>query len=130
MALCKGLCFRCLEAGQWLKLVKNHHVSTVGVKTIASFIWSWSVLDFSATSPSSQTSPERASLSQAPPSSADYTRFMKFGHLLRTVAWIRRFICNLSVKEEERIDRSLTELELEGAEEWLITRVEEASIPE
>ena len=34
------------------------------------------------------------------------------------------------MKEEERIDSSLTELELEGAEEWLITRVEEASIPE
>ena len=110
--------------------MKNHHVSTVGVKTIASFIWSWSVLGFSATSPSSQTSPERVSLSQAPPSSVDYTRFIKFGHLLRTVAWIRRFICNLSVKEEDRIDSSLTELELEGAEEWLITRVEEASIPE
>ena len=60
----------------------------------------------------------------------DYTRFIKFGRLLRAVAWIRRFICNLSVKEEERIDSSLTELQPEGAEEWLITRVEEASIPE
>ena len=50
--------------------MKNDHVSTVGVKTIISFIWSWSVLDFSATSSSSQTSPERASLSQAPPSTA------------------------------------------------------------
>ena len=50
--------------------MKNHHVSTVGVKTIDSFIWSRSVLGFSATSPSSQTSPERASLSQAPHSTA------------------------------------------------------------
>ncbi|XP_068726126.1 uncharacterized protein [Montipora capricornis] len=60
----------------------------------------------------------------------DFTRFSKYGRLLRTVAWIRRFICNLRVKEEERIDTSLTGLEIQGAEEWLITHVQEASFPE
>lgn len=34
------------------------------------------------------------------------------------------------MKEEERIDSSLTGLEIQGAEEWLITHVRKASFPE
>ncbi|XP_068713051.1 uncharacterized protein [Montipora foliosa] len=60
----------------------------------------------------------------------DFTRFSKYGRLLTTVVWIRRFICNLRVKEEERIDSLLTRLQIQGAEEWLITHVQEASFPE
>ena len=60
----------------------------------------------------------------------DFTRFSKYRRLLRTVAWIRRFVSNLKVKEEERIDSPLTSLEIQNAEEWLISHVQEASFPE
>ena len=60
----------------------------------------------------------------------DFTRFSKYSRLLRTVAWIRRFVCNSRVKEEERIDSPLTGLEIQNAEEWLISQVQEASFPE
>ena len=57
----------------------------------------------------------------------DFTRFRKYGHLLRTVAWIRRFICNSKMKEEDRIDSPLTGLEIQDAAKWLIAHVQEES---
>ena len=60
----------------------------------------------------------------------DFTRFSKYGRLLRTVAWIRRFVRNSRVKEEERIDSPLTGLEMQNAEKWLIFHVQEASFAE
>ncbi|PFX12586.1 hypothetical protein AWC38_SpisGene23429 [Stylophora pistillata] len=39
----------------------------------------------------------------------DFTRFSKYSRLLRTVAWIKRFVSNSRVKEYERIDSILTE---------------------
>ena len=60
----------------------------------------------------------------------DFTRFSKYSRLLRTVPWIRRFVSNSRVKEEERIDSSLTGLEIQNAQEWLISQVQEASFPE
>ena len=70
MTLSEGLCFRCLEAGQVTQSCekppckhcrgKNHSLLHMDLVSSGS----------SATSPSSQTSPERASLSQAPPSTA------------------------------------------------------------
>ena len=70
MALSKGLCFRCLEAGHVAqscekppcKHCRGKHHSLLHVDSVSS--------GSSATPPSSQTSPERASLSQAPPSTA------------------------------------------------------------
>ena len=47
----------------------------------------------------------------------DFTRFSKYSRLLRTVAWIRNFISNSRVKEEERTDSPLTGLEIQNAEE-------------
>ena len=38
----------------------------------------------------------------------DYARFRKYSRLLRTVAWIRRFIHNSKLKEEERLSTPLT----------------------
>ncbi|XP_078357270.1 uncharacterized protein LOC144642154 [Oculina patagonica] len=60
----------------------------------------------------------------------DFTRFSKYSRLLRTVAWIRRFVSNSRVKEEERIDSPLPGLEIQHAEEWLISHVQEESFPE
>lgn len=60
----------------------------------------------------------------------DFTRFSKYSRLLRTVAWIKRFLSNSKVKEDERIDSILTGLEIQNAEKWLISRVQEASFPE
>ena len=70
MTLSKGLRFRCLEAGKVAQTCekppckhcrgKNHSLLHMAL------VSSWSA----ATSPPSQTSPERASLSQAPPSTA------------------------------------------------------------
>ena len=60
----------------------------------------------------------------------DFTRFSKYSRLLRTVAWIRRFVSNSRVKEEERIDSPLTGLKIQNAEEWLISHVQEARFPE
>ena len=60
----------------------------------------------------------------------DFTRFSKYSRLLRTVAWIRRFVSNSRVKEDERIDSPLTGLEIQNAEEWLVSHVQEASFPE
>ncbi|KAL9956140.1 hypothetical protein ACROYT_G037576 [Oculina patagonica] len=60
----------------------------------------------------------------------DFTRFSKYSRLLRTVAWIRRFVSNSRVKEEERIDSPLTGLEIQNAEEWLISHVQEESFTE
>ncbi|XP_015772177.1 PREDICTED: uncharacterized protein LOC107350464 [Acropora digitifera] len=60
----------------------------------------------------------------------DFTRFSKYSRLLRTLAWIRRFISNSRVKEDERIDSPLTGLEIQNAEEWLISHVQEASFHE
>lgn len=54
----------------------------------------------------------------------DFSRFSKYSRLLRTVAWIRRFVSNSRVKEEE------TGLEIQNAEEWLISHVQEASFSE
>jgi len=60
----------------------------------------------------------------------DFTRFSKYSRLLRTVSRIRRFVSNSRVNEEERIDSPLTGLEIQNAEEWLISHVQEASFPE
>ena len=60
----------------------------------------------------------------------DFTRFSKYSRLIRTVAWIRRFVSNSRVKEEGRIDSSLTGLEIQKGEEWLISHVQAASFPE
>ena len=60
----------------------------------------------------------------------DFSRFSKYSRLLRTVAWIRRFVSNSRVKEEERVDSPLTGLEIQNAEEWLISHVQEASVSE
>ena len=60
----------------------------------------------------------------------DFTRFSKYSRLLRTVAWIRRFVTNSRVKEEERIDSPLTGLEMKNAENWLISHVQEAMFAE
>lgn len=70
MALSKGLRFRCLEAGHMAqscekppcKHCRGKHHSLLHMDLVSS--------GSSATPPSSQTSPERASLSQAPPSTA------------------------------------------------------------
>ncbi|XP_068749048.1 uncharacterized protein [Montipora capricornis] len=70
MALSKGLCFRCLEACHAAqscekppcKHCRGKHHSLLHVDSVSS--------GSSATSPSSQTSPKRASLSQAPRSTA------------------------------------------------------------
>ena len=59
-----------------------------------------------------------------------FSRFSKYSRLLRTVAWIRRFVSNSRVKEEERVDSPLTGLEMQNAEEWLISHVQEASFSE
>ena len=42
-------------------------------------------------------------------------RFSKYGRLLRTVAWIRRFVCNSRLKEEDRLVSRLTGLEIQEA---------------
>ena len=47
----------------------------------------------------------------------DFIRFSKYSRLIRTVAWIRRFVSNSRVKEERRIDSSLTGLEIRNGEE-------------
>ena len=60
----------------------------------------------------------------------DFIRFSKYSRLIRTVAWIRRFVSNSRVKEEGRIDSSLTGLEIRNGEEWLISQVQAASFPE
>ena len=60
----------------------------------------------------------------------DYTRFSKYRRLLRTVAWIRRFIRNSKLKEEERLSTPLTGLEIREAEEWLIAHVQKTSFDE
>ena len=60
----------------------------------------------------------------------DFTRFSKYSRLVRIVAWIRRFTSNSRVKEEERIDNPLTGLEIQIAEGWLISHVQETSFPE
>ena len=67
---------------------------------------------------------------QPKPPFLDFSRFSKYSRLLRTVAWIRRFVRNSRVKEEERIDSPLTGLEIQNAEEWLISHVQEASFSE
>jgi len=59
----------------------------------------------------------------------DFSRFSKYSRLLRTVAWIR-FVSNSRVKEEERVDSPSTGLEIQNAEEWLISHVQEASFSE
>ncbi|PFX13477.1 hypothetical protein AWC38_SpisGene22432 [Stylophora pistillata] len=60
----------------------------------------------------------------------DFTRFSKYSRLLRTVAWIKRFVTNSRVKEDERIDSILTSSEIQNAERWLISHVQKASFPE
>ena len=60
----------------------------------------------------------------------DYARFSKYSRLLRTVAWIRRFIRNSKLKEEERLPIPLTGLEIREAEEWLIAHVQQTSFDE
>ena len=60
----------------------------------------------------------------------DYARFSKYSRLLRTVAWIRRFIRNSKLKEEERLSTPLTGLEIREAEEWLIAHVQQTSFDE
>ena len=60
----------------------------------------------------------------------DYARFSKYSRLLRTVAWIRRFIRNSKLKEEERLSTPLTGLEIREAEEWLIVHVQKTSFDE
>ena len=60
----------------------------------------------------------------------DYARFSKYSRLLRTVAWIRRFICNSKLKEEERLSTPLTGLEIRETEEWLIAHVRKTSFDE
>ena len=60
----------------------------------------------------------------------DYARFSKYSRLLRTVAWIRRFIRNSKLKEEERLSTPLTGLEIREAEEWLIAHVQKTSFDE
>ena len=66
MALTKGLCFRCLEAGEVAQTCKKPPCKHCRGKNYSllhmALVSSWS----SATSPLSQTYPERASLSQAP----------------------------------------------------------------
>ena len=60
----------------------------------------------------------------------DYARFSKYSRLLRTVAWIRRFIRNSKLKEEERLSTPLTGLEIREAEQWLIANVQKTSFDE
>ena len=60
----------------------------------------------------------------------DFERFSKYSQLLRTVAWISRFIRNLRGKEDERVFNPLTGLEIQEAEQWLISQIQEASFPE
>ena len=58
----------------------------------------------------------------------DFARFSKYSRLLRTVAWIRRFICNSPLKEDEELSTPLTGLEIQEAEGCLIVHVQETSL--
>ena len=60
----------------------------------------------------------------------DSARFSKYSRLLRTVPWIRRFIRNSKLKEEERLSTSLTGLEMREADEWLVAHVQKTSFDE
>ncbi|KAL9970153.1 hypothetical protein ACROYT_G022481 [Oculina patagonica] len=56
-------------------------------------------------------------------------RVIEIQSLLDPSVW-RRFVSNLRVKEEERIDSPLAGLEIQNAEEWLISHVQEENFPE
>ena len=53
----------------------------------------------------------------------DFTRFSKYNKLLRTIAWIMRFIHNARVKQDERRQNVLTGLEIQESERWLVNRI-------
>jgi hypothetical protein len=54
----------------------------------------------------------------------DFTRFSKYNKLLRTIAWIKRFIHNARVKQDERRQNVLTGLEIQESERWLVNRIQ------
>jgi hypothetical protein len=54
----------------------------------------------------------------------DFTRFSKYSKLLRTIAWIKRFIHNARVKQDERRQNVLTGLEILESERWLVNRIQ------
>ncbi|CAB4022309.1 Hypothetical predicted protein, partial [Paramuricea clavata] len=57
----------------------------------------------------------------------DFTRFSKYNKLLRTIAWIKRFIhndYNGRVKQDERRQNVLTGLEIQESERWLVNRIQ------
>lgn len=54
----------------------------------------------------------------------DYTRFSKYSRLINTVAWIKRFICNLRCQKKDRALELLTVPEIEEAEHWIIDQVQ------
>lgn len=54
----------------------------------------------------------------------DFTKFSKYNKLLRTIAWIKRFIHNARVSPDDRRQNVLTGLEIQEAEHWLINRVQ------
>ena len=57
----------------------------------------------------------------------DFTRLSKHSCLLKTVAWIRRFIHNFRVKDE-RIFNTLPGIEIQEAEHWLIVQIQKNHI--
>ena len=54
----------------------------------------------------------------------DFTRFSKYNKLLRTIAWIKRYIHNARVKQDERRQNVLTGLEIQESEPWLVNRIQ------
>ncbi|CAB3992660.1 Hypothetical predicted protein [Paramuricea clavata] len=54
----------------------------------------------------------------------DFTRFSKYYKLLRTIAWIKRFIHNAQVKQDKRRQNVLTGFEIQESERWLVNRIQ------
>ena len=54
----------------------------------------------------------------------DFMRFSKYNKLLRTIAWMKRFIYNAQAKPNERKQNVLNGAEIQEAEQWLIKRIQ------
>lgn len=59
----------------------------------------------------------------------DFTRFSKYNELLRTIAWMKRFIYNVRAKPNERKQNVLNGAEIQEAEQWLIKRIQIEYVP-
>ena len=53
----------------------------------------------------------------------DFTRCSKYNKLLRTIAWMKRFIYNTRAKQNER-KYNVNGTEIQEAEQWLIKRIQ------